>query len=711
MTKHGLAYSSLLVSILFLSLVFPMVIATNAPVVEKGTATIKAADMPSIIGIPQSNIRFALWNGSVWYELPFTVSSGGTQENVTDAQTNETSTVSVLPAAISTNEVFTVSVPGVDGQSASATTWWNTALYTMLFNRELIQLSTNGGYSPSIYVYYSPAMKCCLPPNYSSGALPFVSPVTENSQNDLASAASSSAPATTFYPTSLSQAKPEMYTGNFTGNFGPSDPTVYSVQNVLECDFSSSGTSGTNYFYMPAQSASGTPVLIIYWDTSGAGFTTPEGEVYINGQPVGGITAIAGPGETMIDLPVSGLLKYWSDSGYPENSVYVTLGIQNGMKCLVSLYVYVPYSAASTTYAISSQEYWAQYYSMPTNTGSITYFPTTLPNGLVDQAGGDVVTIGAISPNSTPITLTLTLNYYTTFVTVASWNIGGASDTEYWESYDITNWAVGAPNIGIGISISSSENWGVQGWITSLDRPCVAPDSSSIWSSQSFVHSECINSGSIYFTPQTGANYFAGTYSTEVDERGNGLSPTFYTASSLIPNTGGQYPNGVYWGFTPYYLETQISSQQLENPNYPGWYQPLNFVGTSGGSYIYQQPISQNEGADILTLASGLGLLSPVAELGIYFASIIVTFAGTSSGPTVGTSGTDHNTAYQSCNVDAYVNGNSEPFSMLMTDVPDMNNIGAYTMQFQATIQFYGYGFTPPGEPELTVYNSFTYVS
>ena len=48
---------------------------------------------------------------------------------------------------------------------------------------------------------------------------------------------------------------------------------------------------------------------------------------------------------------------------------------------------------------------------MPADSSNIVYFPTTLPNGLVYQSGGDVVNIGAISPNGQSATLYLYVQY------------------------------------------------------------------------------------------------------------------------------------------------------------------------------------------------------------------------------------------------------------------------------------------------------------
>ena len=65
--------SLVLMALMLLSgLMIPCTLFALGQTVEQGTAIIPATDLNAVLGTPETNIRFALWNGSSWYELPFT---------------------------------------------------------------------------------------------------------------------------------------------------------------------------------------------------------------------------------------------------------------------------------------------------------------------------------------------------------------------------------------------------------------------------------------------------------------------------------------------------------------------------------------------------------------------------------------------------------------------------------------------------------------
>lgn len=700
---------------LVLILTFSMVMAIFVPssfagtaAIEKGTATISSADVPAIIGTPESNIRFALWNGSIWFELPFTdqesVQNTCTFANLDPNGTNPSVISTHLPKILS-GDAFSVQIPAINGVNASDDQWWSMALNLGLCNRESIKISDSAGYSPIIYVYYEPTGPC-IPPDYSSDTSPTVDTAmslnqTQTGQTGDAAAAAviPSGPVASFSVISCStpQIAKELST----------DPEVVSNQNIMEQLFSDSGNNelSANPFYLPAESAADGEVMVeLLWTNNGDPYSR-DLYMYINTNEIYSAIVYSNT-STTFNLPNADF--NWWGQGLNTAGVTVTTWVGSWD---VTANIYVVYNAASTQNTIISQEYWAQWYKMPANSNNIVFFPTSLPNGLVYETDGDVVTVQATAPNANLATLNLYINYAgTVYGPYDLGNIGGTSGQVYTETYDISMFACGMPSIGIGIQIDASGNWGVQGWITSVDRPGVAPDGDPFWTNPNSVYAACMNSGSLYMT-NGNTNYFAGTYATEVDISGAGyFQPSFYTTISASPNP-------IPVGNAPSQDEIEYLSTQLSysSPNNPGWWEgaSASYAGaSSGGSYIYAQPISQNAGADLLSGISFASLsyvagetITGLAGLVIGVGYALYQYGQSLSCMSLGTQGTNSNTIVQQYNGP----NNYLPFSMSMKDAANFPNTPAtYTLQFETNIQFLNPLCYPYGT-QLTVYNSFPY--
>ncbi len=487
--------------------------------------------------------------------------------------------------------------------------------------------------------------------------------------------------------------------------------SVYSLQNIISQQFKNTQNNwqSTNPFFLPASGAYSSVILVAQWANCGDPYERIL-TVDVDNQQVYDSGAIYY--NSTVEVNISGNFNSWEDISegqYLTNTAQAQLYTLQGYGFWeVSLSIYVVYTAGSSMYNINAQEYWAQYYSMPADSSNIVYFPTTLPNGLVYQSGGDVVNIGAISPNGQSATLYLYVQYGpydNEYSLVDQWNLpSGNSGTEYWESCDITGYCVGDPNVGIGLEIYSSGNWGVQGCITTIDRPCVAPDTSEYWTDTNSVHPGCIDSGSLYYTINND-NYFAGTYSTETDPTGCSMNngpwdPVFATGISVVTSPSQSYP------FEVASLETQVSiwdGSTCLGDVFTG--NPTNMAGTSGGVYVWSQAIALNEGAELMSLSALLaGIFCPVASAGLGAGAALLQYMSTNSGNP--TTGLNNNGAYQS-----YGNPNQSyaPFTMLMKSTPDLAGAATlYTIKISATIDFYcplyGVWLT-----QQTVNNSFQY--
>ncbi|MCD6483529.1 MAG: hypothetical protein J7L47_00295, partial [Candidatus Odinarchaeota archaeon] len=143
----------------------------------RGFVTISARNTNFLWDMPRSNIRFALWNGKTWIDLPFWIVKP--QEYQTHVDMNNTNTNMdrvVYSNRISPEDYFVVVVPNKKGIGASYKNWWPKARKANAFARsklviekqftnstssitytilDLLFKNKNNDNSIVIYVYYS----------------------------------------------------------------------------------------------------------------------------------------------------------------------------------------------------------------------------------------------------------------------------------------------------------------------------------------------------------------------------------------------------------------------------------------------------------------------------------------------------------------------------------------------------------------------------
>jgi hypothetical protein len=617
-----------LIAIFFATIVFTGIMFTtpmlgHAMIVEKGIATIRGLDLPNIVGTPENNIRFALWNGTVWFELPFSLNRANVQKTFSaDANgTTIASTVSASSATIVADDVFSVKIPAMVGMNASSSEWWAMALDLGLFNRLSVQLFDGSGYWCMIFVYFEPSGSC-LAPDYSSYyTLPLFSSWVNQSQTVQAVGATALAPSdpvAAFHVESFSA--PQIAKMVSTSQ----DPPIYSVKTILEQKFENtqSNPQPTSPFYLPQSGQSLTGViLIIEWNDVGDQYWRFL-NAYVNGQTVwtdnNGQGLYIQPGSSSVQKDITNMISWWTPQAgawvYNTASVVLTTYAGNGY-WEVRAYIYVVYTAA--THFVSGVSTWTQEYDVQTNTQNTINFPTSLPDSLVDQPSAEMFYIHA-KPNNDPYSRYLDLYIDNAFV--QRWTISG----EVYMSFDVTPYLLGAPSVTIGIQlICGVGTWIIDGNITCLYRPSVAPDVDPYWVSPTNYQTLTSHMGNVYFNYPYAYDY-AGSFATETMGSGSNPGPTYTYFTGLTAAYPSDQP---YWGAD--YMQTKIIIIEPDGHTIlpvSAYSFFTGFGGSSGGS-TYVDSL-RNIGVELFTGTSiWLSVSNP--ELAAFFglAALITQYA------------------------------------------------------------------------------------
>ncbi|MCD6514282.1 MAG: hypothetical protein J7L07_05095 [Candidatus Odinarchaeota archaeon] len=167
----------LIISILAIQ---PLIVSTSAmqniQINYRGIATISTNELKFLWGLETSNVRFALWNGTKWIELPFWLKDMNV-DTIKQIDLNftfkymapESLGGTIEPKRISSDKVFIIVLPKSIGIKANSTNWWKFAKDTKLNLRNLIILKTNitGGLIVKNYIYVYYGYKAsALPANY-----------------------------------------------------------------------------------------------------------------------------------------------------------------------------------------------------------------------------------------------------------------------------------------------------------------------------------------------------------------------------------------------------------------------------------------------------------------------------------------------------------------------------------------------------------------
>ena len=117
MSKYSKILGLLIITIFLFSSSSTLFHVQAELIAEKGTAVINAVDLPNLLGTPKNSVRFALWNGSAWFEMPFSINDTSAQ-NITvmapqlSNSSFEESCVS-SSHSISESNVFSVLIPDI----------------------------------------------------------------------------------------------------------------------------------------------------------------------------------------------------------------------------------------------------------------------------------------------------------------------------------------------------------------------------------------------------------------------------------------------------------------------------------------------------------------------------------------------------------------------------------------------------------------------
>jgi uncharacterized repeat protein (TIGR02543 family) len=267
-------------------------------------------------------------------------------------------------------------------------------------------------------------------------------------------------------------------------------------------------------------------------------------------------------------------------------------------------------------------------------------------------------------------------------VLIQRWLISG----EACESFDMTPFVLGAANVTIGIQlVCTVGTWDIDGNITTLYRPSVAPDLDPYWTSPTNSQILTSHMGNIYFNyPDTYS--LAGTFATET--MGSGSNPgneyTYFTGLTAA------YPPCTA-GFGPNYMQTKISIIEPDGhtilPN--SAYSFTGFGGSPSGS-TEVDPL-QNVGVELLTGTSiCLSVTDPALAAMFALAALITQYAPAPSP----FSWTTDSTGIE-MNYNAYPLEDAQ--SMLFRWSVDWQNSGSgvYTIIIQTTIDM-SFGFPTP---------------
>ncbi len=403
--------------------------------------------------------------------------------------------------------------------------------------------------------------------------------------------------------------------------------SVVSCQNILSSQFKTGYTSQQSLkFYMPDQAqVTSQAMLIIHGESNNGQQSTPL-TITLNGAQVYSGT-ISSSVYFYLDFNVSSIVYWWGqNTTYPYEWKYNTANIvfsTSGDACWnVKVDVWVTYKASNNFNRVSDT--WAQWYEIHQGTQSTASFNTPLPDSRAFETSISIS--WHHNTDNTPRTLYLYVNGYE----VTQWTILDDSTV----SYDITAYVMGIaggdiyvcsskPSVEIGLKLySPTSNWGFCGNITTLTRPCVAPDSSTYWSED--YYSQTSHAGNIYHTFSDGSNTLFGTYSFETIGKSNNVvdSPTFSSFVTIAPFTEGYYSR---------ILLSMNMHVRVIKPN--GQNDSINFIyaapGQNGGSSMVGPLLTANGGVLCLSLLTAAVeipfstlILGAMSELVAYGGSI-----------------------------------------------------------------------------------------
>lgn len=591
---------------------------------QGGILVAKGYELSDLIGVPESNIRFALWNGTSWIELPYWIN----QETVLQTgrfEANGTSVKGVVSETydrISKNDVISVKVPAEISIEANDGNWWSEALHLGLKSRFSLQVSARGGYGNFVYVYYQTNGRSLAP----------VYPSTQYSNSVLANGTqtalmSSSSPTSAILEV-VSVSKPQtavLYAVT-------TDPQVYGLDEVMLQKFQNTGWSQqpTDNFWLPDQGQAVTGVILRIEGQSvgdkypGGGWIGRYLQVYVNNQKIWSDNSWNGKivsGSFSFSPDITSRVGWWNEAApiFNTASVYLTTFVGYWV---IRAWIYVVYNANShfiTTYSQYSNWYKFQ------NTGwSIINFKAQLPESIANQANGAVITIHS-KPYGDDYSRYLEL--YIDGQKIFRTTIGA----ENWKTWDITSYVLGKSGVTVGIVITTYVGyWLMDGSIAITSRPLVAPDSSTAWRhpTNSWNHFVAQRAGNI-FDDGYAQNKWCGLFSFDsVLKEGLAVTPVTTGVAASVPDVDGArdgwYP---YWVFN---IEMHIKARYTSTP---GVYLPADiflnpnvYAGTSSGEW-------SQTGSDLLAiLAAGLSITPETTPLACVagVASVIVKHIQTS---------------------------------------------------------------------------------
>jgi len=565
---------------------------------QGGTLIAKGYELPGLIGIPESNVRFALWNGTTWMELPFWIKEE-TVVQTREFEANGTLTsgvVSEIYDRVSDNDLISVKVPAETGAEAKDGNWWSEALHLGLQNRFLVQFSANVGYSNLIYVYYQMRGRS-LPPvypltQYSNSAS------TNGTQTTLTfSSASTQA---MFEVTSLS--KPQTAVLYATAG----DPQVSSLDEIMLQKFEKTGWNPqpTSPFYLPSQGQAVTGVILridgqSYGDQYSGGTPIVRYlQVYVNDQKIWSDWDWKGKQVSQyfsFSPDITNKVQWWNEATSVMNTAKVTLTTFVGY-WVVRTYIYVVYNANEHFRQAYSQ--YSNWYKFQNTGYGIVSFSAQLPESIANEANGARIWI-----HSKPYgdTYSRYLELYIDGQKMFRATIRGENTTKW----DITSYLLGKNGTTVGIVITTWVGyWTVDGYIDMKYRPGVAPDTSNYWNGE--IHSLTERAGNIYDGGPEAyysmyPNTWIGIFSLDTRTKETPMWKTFDTGVTV------KIPTSASSSYFVNYVEMVIKARH----KYQGYIDGQNFLnletfkGSESGA-----PKAQDIGSDLLRImAAGLSAI------------------------------------------------------------------------------------------------------
>jgi hypothetical protein len=581
-----------------------------------GIMTVEGHQLPDLLGTPESNVRFAMWNGTLWIELPFSVKEAKVQ-SMGKLERNGTTTTSVVSEAhyqIMEKDVISVRIPTEVGLQATLGEWWLMALHLELQNRLSIQVSNGAGYTNLIYVYYQKT-GACPPPDYGTDeyaeSLPANGTVTSGSHStfDLASA-----PVIFKVKGFSSPQIAKLVTASH-------DPPVYSLDNIMTQKFEGTGDTPqpTRPFYLPAQGQATSGVILRIEGTSWGDPYLRVLNAYVNGQKVWYDHNGQGlwVGHTFsAAADVTNKIQWWGQNpgGFIVNNAGVVLTCYSGYGYWdIRAFIYVVYNANSNFRTTVSN--FAQWYQFDTNNLNIVNYTAQMPESIANEANSVVITIHGKAYSDIYARY---LDLYLDNQMVKRWTVYTETIPPYPTCIlDITSYVLGKCGVKVGIQlICGVGHWIIDGNITVKYRPSVAPDGSSYWSGE--IHTLTDRAGNIY---DSSLNYNTWGGMFAVDTRGQEMSTEssswLYTGATVnVPSSAGS-------SYTIYSMETHITATHAYQGLVPA--SNYNYVAYGGSSSGSTQ--AQDIGSDLLALlAAGLAIPAPELAVLVGVASILVKY-------------------------------------------------------------------------------------